>query len=96
MNQIKIFCPTILVLDWCHNQNSYTAKYLKANAIVSHLILQNEEFLLSRTRWIRLSEPQKNVLEDARSMTLGDGPLVFIEGPFGSGKTILGIEVARI
>ena len=45
---------------------------------------------------MRLTEEQHSILEDARTVDLGEGLVFFITGDFGSGKTIIGIEIARI
>ena len=58
--------------------------------------MRNEEFLHTKKNWIRLSDQQRNVLDEARTMELKDGEAFFLYGDFGSGKTVLGIEIARI
>ena len=96
MEEIKNYEPTILTLDWCHNLDGFTANHLKANGILSNIILRNEEFLQTKKMWIRLSDEQHNVLEEARTIELKGGEAFFLHGEFGSGKTVLGIEIARI
>ena len=94
--EIVKFDPSILVVDWCHNLDGFTVNHLKASGLVSNIVLRNEEFLRTKRQWIQLSQEQQKVLQDARTMKLRGGEVFFIHGCFGSGKTVVGIEVARI
>ena len=46
--QIMNFEPNLLVIDWCFNNDGFTARYLKSSGLVSNVILKNEEYLLTR------------------------------------------------
>ena len=96
LKEIKKFEPSNLVVDWCFNNDGFTMNHLKASGIVSSIILQNEEFLQTKKSFIQLSDEQRKVLKEARSINLRNGEAFFVYGDFGSGKTIIGIEVARI
>ena len=62
------------------------------------MLLNEDLFLLTGKRELKLSEPQKTMIRLAQEMELpvGKGVLIFIQGPYGSGKTVLAIEIARI
>jgi Cdc6-like AAA superfamily ATPase len=64
--------------------------------------LENELSIITGRGWISLSAEQKKVLDDIEMMQMTgdgdhhDGSIVLMTGPYGSGKTVLGIEAGRI
>ena len=95
---IKDFQPTSLIIDWCHNREGFMMNQLTTSGIASRIRMETEMFLISRNKQICLSEEQKMILEDVENMELeaDEGSVVFLHGPFGCGKTIIGIETGRI
>ena len=94
--------PSILIIDWCFTRGGYTAQQLTAGGFISQIILENELSIITGRGWIKLSAEQKKVLDDTERMEMTgdgddhDGSIIFMQGPYGSGKTVLGIEVGRI
>ena len=62
-------------------------------------MLENELSIITGRDWIKLSAEQKKVIDDIEQLEMAgdgddhDGSIIFMKGPYGSGKTVLGIEV---
>ena len=94
--EIGKYDPSTIVVDWCHNFDGFTVNHLKASGLVSNIVLRNEEYIRTKKQFIHLSQEQQELLKDARTKKLNEGEVFFIHGDFGSGKTVVGIEIARI
>ena len=99
---IKKFEPSTLIIDWCFTRGGYTAQQLTAAGVISRIMLENELSIITGRGWIKLSDEQKKVIDDIETMEMTgdgshhDGSIIFLVGPYGSGKTVLGIEAGRI
>merc|ERR1712054_259401 len=98
LKTIKDFHPNTLIIDWCFTRGGFMMEQLTTSGIASRLRMETEMFLISKNKQISLSDEQKSVLQDVEDMKLKPrtGSVVFLYGPFGCGKTILGIETGRI
>ena len=92
-----------MVLDWCFAKGGNTYQYLTSSGLVSGITLGNELAILTHRGEISLSSEQSDILEDIQSLELTcentgnhGGTTVFLQGQLGSGKTVIGMEIARI
>jgi hypothetical protein len=99
---VKKFQPSTLIIDWCFTRGGNTAQKLTAGGFISRIILENELSIITGRGWIKLSKEQKKVMDDIEQMEMAgdgshhDGSIVFMQGSYGSGKTVLGIEAGRV
>eukprot|EP00092_Neocalanus_flemingeri_P039274 GFUD01042755.1.p1 GENE.GFUD01042755.1~~GFUD01042755.1.p1 ORF type:complete len:468 (+),score=119.21 GFUD01042755.1:60-1463(+) len=98
--EIQEYSPNMLFITWCHSRTGYTATELAKRGVFSQIILQNDLYLLTGKREIKLSTEQKKMIEDSRSKITKTGPnkslLVHLSGAAGTGKTVLGLEIGRM
>ena len=99
-NVVKDFRPTTLIIDWCHSRDGYTARKLQEFGIFSQTMLEQDLYLLTGRGQIKLGNEQTDFLDKIKKKMkdseTGNGMLVFLYGPAGSDKTVLGLEAGRI
>ena len=94
----SIFFFLCYSLDWCFSNEGFTYLHLKSYGSVSWMVLNEDLHLLSGNKDVFLSEEQKSIIHYVSEEKLPPekGSLTFIKGGYGSGKTMMGIEVARM
>ncbi len=84
---------TVLMLAFCYSSQSILKYCLRSQGIYSLLIMQKERGKITEGRCIFLDDQQKAALDKMRAQK---PKLTLIQGPFGTGKTILLMEALRI
>ena len=85
--------PTLLIVDWCWSSNCDLALALRSRAVFSEMIVKHDLKNISQNPNVSLGDKQVEVLDKAQVETFKHFILV---GGSGSGKTILGAEIAKI
>jgi len=93
---VKLHKPTIIILAFCWTNNSDLNPILRASGIYSALLLREERSQIAGgTRSIELDDQQEEVLYEI-GRNDHDIDLAFLHGGHGTGKTLLGVEAAKI
>ena len=92
--------PSAIILDWCFTKNGDVANLLTKAGIVSRMWMRFERTSIvgmTGNGFIELSNQQKEILRDVVRL-IEEGSLngVILVGGHGTGKTLLGCEVAKI
>jgi len=93
---VKLHKPTIIILAFCWTNNSDLNPILRASGIYSALLLREERSQIAGgTRSIELDDQQEEVLYEI-GRNDHDIDMAFLHGGHGTGKTLLGVEAAKI
>ncbi len=93
LRDIWEFQPTVLVLAFCQTDKSCLNAVFQAAGVYSILIMKKERSDITQERCLFLDEQQKQVID----RVVEEKPKnVFLYGDYGTGKTLLLLEIARI
>ena len=97
---VRAFDPNAIVLDWCFTKDGDVAKILCKSGILSELWLKHERTSMvgiTDGRWISLDQEQTQYLKEG-SKRVGNNEVkhFVLFGGHGSGKTVLGVQTAKI
>ena len=97
---VRAFGPNAIVLDWCFAKDGDVAKILCKSGILSELWLKHERTSMvgiTDGRWINLDSEQTQYLHDVSKRLENNEVKHFVlYGGHGSGKTVLGVQTAKI
>ena len=101
---VNEYKPHAIIIDWPFSKDGDVANYLCSSGILPELrlTLERTSIVGARNNWIQLDENQRKILNDVSSLINNDNAEtinlkhVLLYGGHGSGKTILGVEVAKM
>ena len=96
---VKEYNPTAVVIDWCYSKDGDVANVLCTSGVLSEMWLSAERNLIVgvNEQWIKLGKEQKQLLDQvSRGIQNDNLKHVILWGIHGTGKTVLGAEIAKM